>query len=93
MNQPRQEVWKFTLDTYGTEQRYEWPYLVSILGVQIQDGVPVLWAVVYPTSPKRLYKIMRFLTGDVVYGTNAHLGTVQLPGGDVLHYFSGGPGL
>lgn len=93
MNQPEQVLWKFALNTDGTEQRYEWPYLVHILSIQMQDNIPVMWAIVYPHTAKRTYKVMRFLTGERVYGVNAHLGTVQLPTGDVLHYFSGGPGL
>ena len=93
MQQPAQAIWKFTLDTHTTEQRYQWPYVISILDIQMQDGVPVLWALVYPGTATRLYKVMRFLTGDSVYGINTHLGTVQLEDGTVLHYFSGGPGL
>lgn len=86
------KLWKFTLDTDKVEQRYEWPYIVQFLDLQIQDDVPVMWALVYANSPKRTYKIMRFLTGDTVYGTIKHLGTVTRFG-DLLHYFSGGPGL
>ena len=86
-------LWKFQLvQTSLTEQRYMWPHIVQVLDLQMQDGIPVLWALVYPETPKRLYKIMRFLTGDVVYGTIKYLGTVT-DEGDVLHYFSGGPGL
>jgi hypothetical protein len=86
------KLWKFPLDTDKTEQRYEWPYVVQFLDLQMQDSTPVLWALVYADAPKRTYKIMRFLTGDTVYGTTCHLGTVTRFG-DVLHYFSGGPGL
>jgi len=93
MTQPRLEIWKFPLDTHNTEQRYQWPYINNVLEIQMQDGVPVMWAVVRPDTVPRLYKVMRFLTGDTVYGFNSHLGTVQLASGDVLHYFSGGPGL
>jgi len=87
------KLWKFSLDTTKTEQRYDWPYVVTVLSVQMQNSIPVLWALVYPDSPKRLYKIMRFLTGDSVYGVVRHLGTITTTAGDVLHYFAGGPGL
>ena len=69
-----------------------WPHIVQFLDLQMQDGIPVLWALVYPDTPERLYKIMRFLTGDTVYGVTRHLGTL-INNGDVLHYFGGGPGL
>ena len=86
-------LWKFPLvQTTLTEQRYVWPHIVQVLDLQMQDGIPVLWVLVYPDTPKRLYKIMRFLTGEFVYGTVKYLGTVTYEGG-VLHYFSGGPGL
>jgi hypothetical protein len=85
-------LWKFQLVQTGPEQRYMWPHIVQVLDLQMQNGVPVLWALVYPETPKRLYKIMRFLTGDTVYGVTRYLGTVT-DEGDVLHYFSGGPGL
>lgn len=84
---------KFELvQTPVTEQRYMWPHIVQALNLQMQGGIPVLWALVYPDTPKRLYKIMRFLPGEIVYGTTKYLGTVT-DDGDVLHYFSGGPGL
>jgi len=87
------KLWKFPLvQTTLVEQRYMWPHIVQFLDLQMQEGIPVLWALVYPDTPKRLYKIMRFLTGDKVYGVTRHLGTV-VDNGDVLHYFSGGPGL
>jgi hypothetical protein len=88
------KLWKFSLvQTSLVEQRYMWPHIVQFIDLQMQDGIPVLWALVHPDSPKRLYKIMRFLTGDTVYGVTRHLGTVTDDCGDVLHYFSGGPGL
>ena len=93
MNQPKTAIWKFALRMDEVEQRYMWPYIVEILDIQWQIDQPVLWAVVYPETAKRLYKIMRFLTGEETYGTNAYFGTVQTPTGDVLHYFSGGPSL
>ena len=86
-------LWKFQLVQMGlTEQRYMWPRIVQVLDLQMQDGIPVLWALVYSNTPKRLYKIMRFLTGESVYGVTKYLGTVT-DEGEVLHYFSGGPGL
>lgn len=87
------KLWKFTLDTDNVEQRYDWPYIVQVLDLQMQDCKPVMWALVYADAPRRSYKIMRFLTGDVVYGVTRHLGTVTDANGDVLHYFAGGPGL
>jgi hypothetical protein len=94
MNAGREtKLWKFSLvQTRLTEQRYMWPHIVQVLDLQMQDGIPVLWALVIADSPLRSYKIMRFLTGETVYGITKYLGTVT-DEGDVLHYFSGGPGL
>ena len=92
MTTPELKLWRFPLLEEPREQRYEWPHVVTVLAVQMQEARPVLWALVYPDSPKRMYKIMRFLTGEAVYGTVKYLGTVT-DDGDVLHYFSGGPGL
>lgn len=92
MNGRELKLWKFPLDTDKVEQRYEWPYIVQFLDLQMQYGKPVMWALVYADAPKRTYKILRFLTGDMVYGITRHLGTVS-DHGDILHYFSGGPGL
>jgi hypothetical protein len=93
MNNPEARIYKFVLDTHATEQRYEWPFIVKVLDIQVQGSVPVLWAIAYAYGVKRPYKLLRFLTGDVVYQVERHLGTVQLPDGTVLHYFAGGPGL
>jgi hypothetical protein len=93
MNAGREtKLFKFSLDTDKTEQRYEWPYIVQFLDLQMQHGKPVFWALIYADAPKRTYKIMMFLTGQEVYGVTRHLGTVQ-DGGYVMHYFAGGPGL
>jgi len=93
MINPRIAIWKFKLDTNHAEQRYQWPHVVNVLSIAMQDGGPVLWALVYPDTDSRPYKLLRFLTGDQTYGINNYLGTVTLPTGNVLHYFSGGPGL
>ena len=93
MNEREMRLWKFPLLEEPREQRYEWPHVVTVIAVQMQEARPVLWALVYPDSPKRMYKIMRFLTGEAVYGVTNHLGTVTVACGDVLHYFGGGPGL
>ena len=94
MNAGREiKLWKFELvQTSLAEQRYMWPHIVQVLDLQMQDCIPVLWALVTAESPLRPYKIMRFLTGDTVYGVEKYLGTVT-DCGNVLHYFSGGPGL
>jgi hypothetical protein len=93
MQQPTLEIYKFVLHVDPKEQRYMWPYIDRVISIQMQNGVPVMWALVQPKTAPRLYKVMRFLTGDEVFGVTCHLGTVQLDDGTVLHYFAGGPGL
>jgi hypothetical protein len=93
MNTPEARIFKFVLNVHATEQRYEWPFIVKVLDIQMQFGAPVLWAIAYADSAKRPYKLVRLLTSDVVSQVENHLGTVQLSDGTVLHYFAGGPGL
>ena len=93
MNSPTVAIFKFNLDTKTEIQRIRAPYIVRVLDVQLQDGRPVMWALVWPDSPIREYVILCKMTGDNVVGATCHLRTIQLKNGIVLHYFGGGPGL
>lgn len=89
-------IWKFPLPTDTAEFELAMPAAVA-LTVQVQYGVPVLWAVVLPETasggernPRRFVWVgtgqpMPELDGAYA---NAYRGTVQLMGGDlVLHLF------
>lgn len=93
MNSPVTKIYKFVLGTHEQIQRFEAPHIVDVLGIQLQDGSPVMWATVWPESTKRKYVILCKMTGDDIVGATSFLGTVQLKNGIVLHYFGGGPGL
>ena len=92
MNSPAIKIFKLTLGTQPL-QHLAAPFIVEVLDIQVQRGMPVMWAKVWADSVLRPYVILCKQIGDDVIGETSHLGTVQLPDGTVLHYFGGGPGL
>lgn len=80
-------IWKLPLSTslisYITIPRDS-----TILSVQVQDGNPVLWAIVDPTAPTERVRIDCFPTGDNAPESRhaKFIGTVQIQW-LVLHYF------
>lgn len=93
MNNRKVSIYKFVLDPTLEIQRINAPHIIGALDVQVQETQVVLWAKVYADSTLRPYVILRCWTGDELAGDTAYLGTVQLPTGDVAHFFGGGPGL
>ena len=85
-------IWKFPVraDAFVVEM----PEGAKILGVQVQDGEPHLWALVDEFAPKVRRKLATVGTGhplpdEIMEGT--HIGTFQLHGGAiVLHLFDFG---
>lgn len=86
-------IWKFPLRVED-EQDIAMPAGASILTVQVQRGMPVLWAAVEPDSPLRPRRIFCRGTGHQMGATARlwiYIGTVQLAaGGLVFHFFDGG---
>lgn len=81
-------IWKFPLVITG-EQTVEMPGRAKILTVQVQDGVPCLWAVVDPQVPTRPRIIECHGTGNPSVKPGAdldHIGTVQMAP-FVWHFF------
>ena len=93
MNTTVPTIFKFALGVHDEIQRIKAPHIVKVLDVQIQDGQPFMWALVWENSRLRKYVVLCNMTGDEIAGATSYLGTVQLPNGIVLHYFGGGPGL
>jgi hypothetical protein len=77
-----------------TIHKYSFPYLGSpaftlelpedycLLAVQVQDGVPCLWALVDTDMPKRVYRFQVFGSGSAipdVLGVLDHVATFQMP--------------
>ena len=83
-------VWKYSL-TPGSSL-VEMPRGARALDVQVQDGWPVMWALVDPTQPYDKYRVDVIPTGVWYDLPNimTYVGTFQL-NGDVGHvFFAGG---
>ena len=88
-------VWKFELPTDTDDFIVPMPSGVN-LSVQMQNGVPVLWAAVLPQTfeenGRRGHRFMWVGTGQPVPDAikqfqQSYVGTVQLSTGIVLHLF------
>lgn len=82
-------VWKYPIpDGFGTLE-LDMPAGARVVDVQLQHGVPVMWAVVDPDAPptKRVFGVIA--TGTALpFRLGKHLGTFQLFDGEtVLHVF------
>ena len=64
-------------------------YIVKILDLQAQDGVPTMWAIVDPEiEAAKPIEIIAIGTGwELPVGIDEYLGTVQDEYGFVWHYF------
>ena len=82
------QVWKFPLAIDGALQPLNLRYGSEILTVQMQDGVPFLWAIVWNTAPHTDERYVRMLgTGwDVPAQQHKYIATVQ-DGPLVWHFF------
>ena len=92
-------IWKYPIQIIGGKQPILIPSPRTFLDVQMQDGKPVLWALVDPRSPKQEVNILVYGTGHTIPyapinaaiqrgGSLDHLGTVQDDHGSVWHVFS-----
>lgn len=82
-------IWKFQLETTDI-QIIEMPADVEILTIQIQNGVPCIWALVSPDAPKRKVAFEIYGTGNPVpeNAKRKYIGTYQLEKGAlVFHCF------
>jgi len=88
-------IWKFELPTDTDDFVVPMPSGFD-LTVQMQNGIPVLWAVVIPETFQenggRGYRFVWVGTGQPIPDaikqfSQSYVGTVQLPSGIVLHLF------
>ena len=71
-------IWKYQIDTTDT-QKILMPDGAEILTVQIQGGVPCLWAYLNPNNTNTNRKIEVFGTGKPIpEGKRKYIGTYQL---------------
>jgi hypothetical protein len=75
---------------YILNDKIEMPEGAQILSVQVQQNIPVLWAMVDPEAPKRDYYFDILPTGVVTNHKKLdYIGTIQTHGGSIiLHVFS-----
>lgn len=79
-------IWKFPLDV-ADEQTLNMPAGAKILTVQIQFGVPTIWAEVEPSEPKiQQRRIAVFGTGHTIPALKplTYIGSVQQDGGNLI---------
>jgi len=84
-------IYKYPL-AITDEQIITMPFEARILTVQVQDGVPCLWALVEPDWKPEPRRILTFGTGHPIPDGTAgrHVGTYQVQGGSlVFHVFEG----
>lgn len=75
---------------YGTSEMVSLPDCAEILSLQLQRGVPVIWARVDIDKPKRRRLVYVYHTGSNCDGSlhMDYLGSIQYEEGTyILHYF------
>lgn len=85
-------IWKFPLEI-ADEQFVNVPRGATALDVQVQNGVPCIWAIIDEAEPVTARRVLIRGTGHDCSGLEdvAHLGTFQLhDGAIVFHVFDGG---
>jgi hypothetical protein len=85
-----QTIWKYSVS--HVTHKLDLPQGAKILCVQIQNGYPVLWALVDPRQnvvPRTIQVTgTGFNDSDRIFGR--YISTVQFADGTVWHYFDGG---
>ena len=87
------QIWKYEIEATDSQEIVMPGVSVRMLDVQIQNGVPCLWALVEPGGPKSTIRLATYGTGHEVdsLGPDLYVGTFQLEGGAlVFHVFAGG---
>ena len=85
-------IWKYTLPRDDATIRID-EYIVEVLHIAAQDGIPTLWAIVDPDLPREGYtEVVAWGTGwplpDDVYQECDYWGTCGDGCGYVWHYFA-----
>jgi len=81
-------IWKWMLDIQD-RQTMMMPRGAKLLGIQIQNATPCLWALCEPLAPKEPRCIAIYGTGHlIVENPGEYIGTFQVSGGAfVFHAF------
>lgn len=85
------KIWKYQIEITDT-QTIDMPKGAQVLAVQVQHGVPCVWALVDPEATAQPLDIHVLGTGHPVPdGIGRHLGTFQVSDGAlVFHVFERG---
>jgi len=88
-----QTIWKFPIKSIGNDA-LEMPLGASVLTVQVQNEIPVIWARVDPEQPKVRRRVWIAVTGGrielPVIEDSDYIGTFQLHDGRFVgHVFLG----
>lgn len=81
------KIFKFSLQDFSGLLDISMPPIYNILKVDIQNGKPVFWAIVYNEEKEKKYQIISLWTGMTFkeeYGT--YIGTLTIDS-LVYHYF------
>lgn len=79
-------IWKFPLALDPGTEAIKLPAGAEVLTVQMQCGIPVLWARVDPEAEPADFAIECVFTGGRSHSAGRYVGTVQVQG-LVYHYF------
>lgn len=80
------QVWKFAIGVGTGDQHLPMPAGARPLAVQMQDGLPQLWALCDAAAPIVTHRVAALGTGDDVPEGGRYIATLQA-GRAVLHYF------
>jgi len=79
-------IWKYELETIDSAQ-IVMPKERRLLTVQVQRGIPCLWALVDPDSPRETVTIITKGTCHLIYAPVGHyIGTYQLDDGSLIFH-------
>ncbi len=85
MDSPR-TMYKYPLDAKPL-QRLAVPKGAMLRAVQVQDGVPTIWAEIEPTAETVIKEIRTYATGEPMDDHwRYYLGTYQLDGGQLVFH-------
>lgn len=93
-DEKRHVVWKYVLP-FQADPFIDMPEGAEVLTVQMQEGQPVIWALVDPSIEVRRVRFLLALTGKGFDATHArYVGTFQIAkAGLVFHLFEMDPGI
>ncbi len=81
-------IWKYQL-AVDDIQFIEMPKGAQLLSVQVQYGIPCLWARVDPDAELEFVEIVTYVTGGMARNNLQYIGTYQLHSGSFIgHVFS-----